>query len=122
MNFDDYPRWNPFMKRISGIPKEDKRIEVFLKPPNSNGMTFKPKILECRPNEKLRWIGNLFIPKIFDGEHSLIIKNIDHNKVLFIQKEKFTGIFVPFLGGLFENTQKGFEMMNMALKSEAENL
>ena len=85
-------------------------------------MTFKPKILECIPNEKLRWIGNLFIPKIFDGEHSLTIKSIEPKKVLFIQKEKFTGILVPFLGGLFENTQKGFEMMNMALKSEAENL
>ena len=122
MDFDDYPRWNPFMKRISGIPKKNQRLEVFLKPPKSNGMTFKPKILECIPNEKLRWIGNLFIPKIFDGEHSLTIKSIESNKVLFIQKEKFTGILVPFLGGLFEDTQKGFEMMNIALKSEAENL
>ncbi|MGZ7108608.1 MAG: SRPBCC family protein [Methanobacterium sp.] len=120
MNFEEFPNWNPFMKQISGNPQEGCRIEVFLQPPNSRGMTFKPKILEHKSEEKLRWIGNLWIPKIFDGEHSLIIKKINENKVLFIQKERFTGIFVPILGGLLKNSKQGFEMMNKALKKEAE--
>ena len=122
MNFKDYPRWNPFMKQISGHATEGSRIKVFLQPPNSRGMTFKPKILECTPKKKLKWIGHLFLPKIFDGEHSITIKYIDDNNVLLIQKERFKGIIVPFLGDLYENTQKGFEMMNLALKKEAESV
>jgi len=123
MDFKDYPRWNPFMKQISGNANKGSKIKVFLQPPNSRGMTFKPKILECKPNKKLRWIGHLFLPKIFDGEHSIIIKRINNNNnVLFIQREKFTGIIVPFLGGICKNTQKGFEMMNLALKKEAESV
>jgi len=40
--------------------------------------------------------------------------------VLFIQKEKFSGILAPLLGGMLKNTEKGFKMMNEALKKEAE--
>ena len=121
INFDNYPKWNPFMK-ISGNPQKGSTIQVFIKPPNSKGMTFKPKILEYVPMKKIRWIGKTWIPGLFDGEHSLIIKEIDENKVQFIQKEKFTGIFVPIFSGLLKNTHKGFEMMNNALKNESEKI
>ena len=120
MDFDNFPNWNPFMKEISGNPQVGSKIKVFIQPPDSRGMTFKPKILDYEPEKKLRWIGTLGIPKIFDGEHSLMIKEINENKVLFIQKEKFSGILVPLLGGMLKNTEKGFKMMNEALKKEAE--
>ncbi|HTX61696.1 MAG TPA: SRPBCC domain-containing protein, partial [Methanobacterium sp.] len=120
MNFEDYPRWNPFIKKISGDLQLGSQIEVSIQPPNSNMMTFKPKILEYEPLKKLRWIGKTFIPKIFDGEHSLIIQEITGDKVLFIQKEQFTGIFVPIVSGLLNHTNQGFELMNQALKVEAE--
>jgi hypothetical protein len=120
MDFEDFTNWNPFMKQISGNPQVGSRIQVFLQPPNSRGMTFKPEILEYKPEIKLRWIGNTLIPKIFDGEPNLIIKKINKDKVLFIQKERFTGILVPILGGLLKNSMLGFEMMNKALKKEAE--
>jgi hypothetical protein len=41
--------------------------------------------------------------------------------VLFIQKERFSGLFVPFLSGTLKDTESGFEMMNHALKEESEN-
>lgn len=120
-DFDHYPHWNPFIKEISGDHIVGAQIDVFIKPPDSNGMRFKPKILSHVPEEELRWLGSLWIPKLFDGEHSLIIKKIDENKVLFIQKEKFTGVFVPLLSGMLKNTEYGFRMMNRALKREVEN-
>ena len=83
-------------------------------------MKFKPKILVYEPEEELRWLGSLWIPKLFDGEHSLIIKTISENKVLFTQKEKFRGLLVPVLSSLLKDTESGFEMMNQALKKEAE--
>ena len=120
-DFDDFSRWNPFIRKISGKLQEGAQIEVSITPPNSNGMKFRPKILTYDPERELRWLGNFWIPKLFDGEHSLVIKEISENKVLFIQKERFSGLFVPFLSGTLKDTQSGFEMMNHALKEEAEN-
>ncbi|MGF7117062.1 SRPBCC family protein [Methanobacterium oryzae] len=120
-NFDDYPRWNPFIKEISGNLQEGAQIEVFIKPPNSKGMKFKPKIIKFQPEKEVRWLGRLWIPKLFDGEHSLIIRKISENKVLFIQKERFYGVLVPILSNLLKDTKSGFELMNQALKQEAEN-
>lgn len=119
-DFDNFPRWNPFIREISGMLQKGSMIRVVMKPPNSSAMTFKPAILEYKPEEKLRWLGKLWIPKLFDGEHNFIIKKIDENKVLFIQKENFSGLLVPILSGLLKNTEKGFEMMNRALKEESE--
>lgn len=106
---------------ISGDQIEGAQLDVFIKPPNSNGMRFKPKILSYKPKEELRWVGALWIPKLFDGEHSLIIEKIDENKVLFIQKEEFKGLLVPLVSGMLKDTESGFEAMNRALKREAED-
>jgi len=120
-DFDNYSEWNPFIKEISGNQIVGKQIEVLIKPLNSNEMRFRPKILVYKPEEELRWMGKLWIPKLFDGEHSLIIKKIAENKVLFIQKEKFRGLLIPLFQGLLKNTESGFKIMNQALKSLAEN-
>ncbi|MGZ7108407.1 MAG: SRPBCC family protein [Methanobacterium sp.] len=121
-DFDDYPNWNPFIKEISGDLKEGSHIKVILKPPNSNGMKFKPKIIRYQPENELRWLGRLWIPKLFDGEHCLIIKKLSDKKTLFIQKERFNGILVPILSNLLKDTESGFEMMNQALKQKAEGM
>jgi hypothetical protein len=119
-DFKSYGTWNPFIREISGVIKEGSTIQVFIKPPNSNGMKFKPKVLKYEPEKEVRWIGKLWIPKIFDGEHSLTIQKIEENKVLFIQKEQFKGILVPLFTNMLKNTKLGFQMMNQKLKQEAE--
>jgi hypothetical protein len=121
-DFENYGKWNPFIKEISGDTKEGSTIQVFIKPPNSNGMKFKPKILKYEPEKEIRWLGKLWIPKIFDGQHSLTIKKLDENKVLFIQKERFNGLLVPLFTNLLKDTELGFQMMNQNLKLEAERI
>lgn len=83
-------------------------------------MNFKPKIIKYEHGKEISWFGKLWISGLFDGKHSLIVKQIDDNKVLFIQKEEFKGLLVPLLSGLLKNTEKGFELMNRSLKTEAE--
>jgi hypothetical protein len=119
-DFDRFPIWNPFMKKISGNFQEGSYLVAFIQPPNSSGMTIKPKILKYHAGKELRWLGRLWIPKLFDGEHSWITEEINENKTLFIQKERFSGLFVPLGSTLLKNTKAGFEMMNNALKEEAE--
>lgn len=118
-DFEDYPNWNPFIKEILGDQIVGAQIEVFIKPPNSNGLRFKPKIVIYKPEEELKWLGSLWIPKLFDGEHSLIIKKIDESKVLFVQKEEFNGLLVPLVSGMLKDTDSGFKLMNQALKRES---
>lgn len=83
-------------------------------------MTFRPKVLKADPNHELRWLGRLYLPWLFDGEHSFIIDSSKEWPIRFIQQEKFTGLLVPFTGGLLCDTQRGFEEMNRALKQRAE--
>ena len=120
-DFTSYPRWNPFIRSISGEPTTGERLEVRIEPPDGRGMTFKPTVLNAEPNRELRWLGHLLVPGLFDGEHSLAIQPLEENRVRFIQSETFRGLLVPlFSRSLDHNTRRGFEEMNRALKERAE--
>jgi hypothetical protein len=120
-DFDSYPQWNPFIRKISGQPAPGERLEVRLEPPGGRGMTFKPKVLNAERNRTLRWLGHLLVPSLFDGEHSFTIQPLEENRVRFVQREAFKGLLVPvFARSLETNTQRGFEEMNRALKERAE--
>jgi hypothetical protein len=120
-DFPSYPQWNPFIRRIRGEPKTGERLEVRLEPPGARGMTFRPKLLNAEANHELRWLGHLFVPGLFDGEHSLTIEPLGESCVRFVQSEEFRGLLVPLLArSLDDNTQRGFEEMNHALKERAE--
>jgi hypothetical protein len=121
-DFASYPRWNPFIRTISGRPIPGERLEVRLEPPGGRGMTFKPEVLEAEPERTLRWLGHLMVPGLFDGEHSFTIEPLAEDRVRFVQREAFKGLLVPlFTRGLEANTRRGFEQMNGALKERAES-
>jgi hypothetical protein len=120
MNFNSYPKWNPFITSISGEPKLGKRLSVSINPPGGNGMTFKPTILTLESNKEFRWKGKLGINGIFDGEHYFILEFLENDKTKFIHGEKFSGLLVPLVGKMLDKTQKGFYLMNEAIKNECE--
>jgi hypothetical protein len=120
MNFDGYPKWNPFITSISGEPKLGAKLTVSIKPPEGKGMTFKPTILTLESNKEFRWKGKLGITGIFDGEHYFILEVLENDKTKFIQGEKFSGLLVPFVGKMLDKTQKGFQLMNESIKKECE--
>lgn len=120
MNFESYPKWNPFIRSISGEPKLGNRLIVTINPSGGKGMTFKPKILTFEPNKEFRWKGKLGINGIFDGEHYFILEYLDKNKTKFIHGEIFSGILVYFAGKMLDKTEKGFQIMNESIKNECE--
>jgi hypothetical protein len=81
-------------------------------------MKFNPIIKEITPNQRFRWLGNLFVPGIFDGEHIFELEYDEASgSTLFIQRENFKGLLVPFLKKKLKNeTEPGFHQMNKALK------
>ena len=109
------------MRRASGKVEVGARLEVFLQPSGGRGMTFRPTVVEAAPNREFRWIGHLGVRGLFDGEHSFTIEPLGENHVRFVQRESFRGLLVPLLLLMVgKDTRRGFEEMNQALKTQAE--
>ncbi len=119
-NFAAMPAWNPFIKAISGDPTTGSRLSVRVAPPGKSAMWFKPTVTTVRSERELRWVGQMVIPGIFDGEHYFLLDPIGDGRTRFVQGEKFSGILVPLLGGALSATEAGFHSMNAALKKQAE--
>jgi hypothetical protein len=120
-DFEKFPEWNPFLRRASGRIAVGARLKVFLQPPGARGITMKPKVIRMEPPRELRWLGHLFIPGLFDGEHIFIIEALGPGLVRFIQREVFSGILVPLFSRMLDkDTKRGFLEMNNALKTRAE--
>jgi hypothetical protein len=118
-DFRSFPEWNPFIRQITGLPKEGEKLNVHLKPIKGREMTFKPTVMKSIPNHEFRWLGK--IPG-FHGEHIFEIKS-NKKGVKFIQREVFTGFLVPFVGKkVVRDTHPAFEKMNRALKMRVEKM
>ncbi len=117
LNVNDYPNWNPFIKKIEGTFSVGNTIKIEL----ANGMKFKPKVLTCTAPKELKWLGHLIFKGLFDGEHSFELIEIDRDTTLFKHSEKFSGALVPFFKKQINvQTRSGFEMMNNKLKQIVE--
>lgn len=118
-DFEAYPQWNPFILRVTGAARPGAQLMIEL---NSGGRstTFRPTILVVRPERELRWIGRLFIPGLFDGEHTFVIEPQGEGRVRFVQSETFRGILVPFSGAILSDAEQSFREMNQALLKQAE--
>jgi hypothetical protein len=116
-----YREWNPFMFEASGRPANGERLTIRMKPVDGRAMTFKPTVLDAQPGRRLRWLGRLLLPGIFDGDHSFTLEPVNGG-VRFVQEEEFRGVLVPLLAKtLDKGTLPAFELMNKALKARAES-
>ncbi len=121
-DFAAYPEWNPFVRRGEGEVRVGARLHVTIQPPGGKGMSFRPTVLVVDPDRELRWLGHLWIPGLFDGEHSFVIEPLGEGRVRFIQRERFGGLLVPLLSKMLDvETRRGFEEMNRALKMRSES-
>ncbi len=111
-DFEAYPEWNPFVKKLEGQPVKGGKIKVVLP-----GMTFRPEVLCFESPKELRWKGRLLMKGLFDGEHYFRFMEHENGTTTLIHGEKFTGILVGmFRKMLDEKTAPGFEEMNRALR------
>ena len=121
-DFNNYKNWNPFIKSVEGKVEEGKKFKVTIQQPNSKPLTFSPKCLKFEESKELRWLGHLLLPGIFDGEHIFELMETKDGNTVFIHRENFKGILVPFIWkSLNKDTRNGFELMNHELKMRVEN-
>lgn len=120
MDFEAFPRWNPFIRSIRGRPEVESRLEVEIGPSGSRGMRFRPRVTSVVPNREFRWMGRLGLRGLFDGEHIFELKSLGPAGTRFVQRERFRGVFVPFMARrLDRNVRRGFDEMNRALRDQA---
>lgn len=118
---EEYPSWNPFIRRLRGQLQPGSRIEIEIGPPGSDAMTFRPVVLTVERDREIRWIGSFWIRGLFDGEHSFRLESDGHRTHL-IQTERFSGLLVGRLSdSILSKTQFGFVALNEALKERAKS-
>jgi hypothetical protein len=119
-DFAAYRDWNPFIVQASGPALPGHRLELDMHL-DDRTMTFRPQVLEADPGRKLRWLGRLLMPGLFDGEHSFTIQPTGPGRVRLIQQEEFRGLLAPLLLAMIAKpTLASFHHMNQALKARVE--
>ena len=122
VNFENYPKWNPFIKSIRGDLKVRKRLEVVIQLPGSREFRLTPKVTSYKPSQRFSWLGSVFIYGLFDGHHIFELEENGDSGSKLIHKEEFSGILVPLIWKKLEpKTREGFELMNRSIKELAEN-
>ena len=58
-------------------------------------MRMRPTVLVAEPGRELRWLGRLFVPRLFDGEHRFEIHDDGHGRVRFVQESDSEGCSSP---------------------------
>lgn len=116
-----YPEWNPFIIEGTGQLRPGARLELKMQPPGGKTMAFRPTVLRVDPERELRWLGRLFVPGLFDGEHWFRL-GVEGEGTRLQQGEQFSGLLPHFLGQTLARTEDGFKALNTALKERAEQL
>ncbi len=113
----DWGAWNPFIVRSEGEKKAGGRLVNTMAMKGQKPMTFKPVVLKAEAGVELRWLGRLFVPGLFDGEHYFKLEAVDGGTQL-THGERFSGILVGMLD--MDDTKASFEAFNAGLKKRAE--
>ncbi len=117
MDFPAYPSWNPMVVAISGEAGLGQRLQTTIAMKNGRRMKFNPTVVEYEPGRRFGWLGNLFVPGLFDGLHRFEVEP-NGGGATFVHSEEFRGLLPPLLGKLLKDTHEGLEAMNEALVAE----
>jgi hypothetical protein len=119
-DFAAYPDWNPFIVSLEGKAEWGERLQVRIRTGAGKEHLFKPVVLQATAPTRLRWLGRVGVPGLFDGEHDFELEP-EGSGTLLHQRESFQGYLVPLLWRTVgPATRAGFEAMNEALKTRAE--
>ncbi|HEY4127664.1 MAG TPA: SRPBCC domain-containing protein [Gammaproteobacteria bacterium] len=119
-DFASYPDWNPFIVSLAGKAEWGERLAVRIRTGDGKEHRFRPLVLQATAPTRLRWLGRVGVPGLFDGEHDFELQP-EQGGTRLLQRETFQGFLVPLLWRSVEPaTREGFEAMNAAFKTRAE--
>jgi hypothetical protein len=121
-DFAAYREWNPFIVSADGTPEVGSRLTLRMQPVGARAVTLTPTVLAVAPGRRLRWLGRIGLPGIFDAEHDFSLEPRGAGGTRLRQNEQFRGLLVPLMArSLDRHTLPAFVAMNEALKRRAEH-
>jgi len=115
----EHRAWSPTMRRVEGRFVTGERVRLTMGTPSGGEITFHPEILAADPGRELRWLGRLWLPRIFDGEHYFLLA-AENGGTRLIQGERFRGVLLWAMD--VQPFRAEFERANAALKARAEGM
>jgi hypothetical protein len=120
-DFAAYQDWNPFIVQATGRPVPGTRLELHMRLSGRRPTTIRPEVLEADPARRLRWLGRVLLPGLFDGEHTFDLRPTGPGRTSLTQHEEFRGLLAPLvLKMIAKPTLASFHQMNQALKTRVE--
>jgi hypothetical protein len=121
-DFAAYPRWNPFLRQVSGELLVGQPLRVQFQLPGTRAMTLRTRVERIHPGRELAWSGHAIAAQVLQAHHSFYIEPLADDRTQFIQRQNFSGLLVPVMGAsLRKRTRRGFLLMNAALKGSLES-
>jgi hypothetical protein len=123
-DFEEYPKWNPFLIQIAGKLNRKDLTKVTIRVPNvPEEFFYYATIKKEIPGQRLVWRSRLYAKELFAGRHVFDIQEVAENKVVLTHQETYTGVLIFFIDpAFFGKVKRGINAMNNALKKRAENL
>ncbi len=118
-DFDAYPEWNPYIRRVEGHPEEGGTLEVRLEPPGGEAQDVSASVAIFRPPRKIQWQSRLLVPGLRDLEYEVIIEPIGAHRAEVFQQARHEGLLAVFADE--QQTRAGLLAMSRALKSRVES-
>lgn len=116
-----FERWNPFIREAAGRVVPGGRVHVRPAPLHRLGIALHAVIIAIERERELRWRGHFGAPWIGSGEHVFTLEPLGPTRTRFAQRETFTGLLPRLFGPLLDReTRRGFDAMNLALKTHVE--
>ena len=109
--------WNPFIIKSVGNFVVGEKVTNTIHMTGQKPMTFKPTVLQADKEKELRWLGRLFVPGLFDGEHYFKLAPQGTGTHL-VHGEIFKGLLIGMLN--LDDARKSFVALNEALKKRVE--
>ena len=121
MDFSAYPEWSTFIRSIEGEARLGARLKNTLRLTTSDQI-FKPVITKMEEGTAFEWLGRLPLG-MFNGRHYFILEQLGAEETKLIHGEIFSGLLRGLImNKIGEDTMKGFQAWNKALKKRAESL
>ena len=121
VDFPSHATWNPFFASVEGEAEVGATLRIVArKDDGSEGIGFRPVVLDAAPGRRLRWKGKLLVRGLFDGTHDFRLEALDGGRTRLHHGEEFRGLFVPLFGRILRDTEIGFRDFNEALAHRVE--
>lgn len=117
-DFESYPAWNPFIRRVEGELRIGSRLLLVLQPADRS-TTMRPRVTKYENGRSFGWLGHAAIPGLLDGVHTFTL-DASLLGCTITQQERVSGVLVPlFRRTLTVEAPSAFERMNDELAALA---